>query len=56
MRVLHLPVHRQAVGYNVYMRLARQRVQFNVVGSKEYGLVLLPRLLLVEHVADGVGG
>ena len=25
-RVLHLPVHRQAVGYNVYMRLARVEV------------------------------
>ena len=25
-RVLHLAVHRQAVGYNVYMRLARIKV------------------------------
>ena len=36
--------------------LARQRVQLDVVGGKKDGLVLHPRLLLVEHVADGVGG
>ena len=50
---LQLHVHQHLHGR---VRLARQRVQLYVVGSKEDGLVLLSRLLLVEHVADGVGG
>ena len=38
------------------VRLARHRVQLDVVGGEKDGLVLLPRLLLVEHIVDSVGG
>ena len=50
--LLKLHVHQHLHGR---VRLARQRVQLDVIGGKEDRLVLLPRLLLVEHIADGVG-
>ena len=52
-RLQQLHVHQHFYGR---VGFARQRIQFDVVGGEEDRLVLLPCLLLVEHIVDGVGG